>query len=76
MSDKSIMSNLKWSKYFILTTNLLAAILFYIAYKSSSNLWFLFTAIVLGLVFFAAGYFFIKLEAKFKRILNNSQNDN
>lgn len=75
MSEKKILSNLRWSKYFILITNLGASILFFIAYKLSSNVWFLVTAIVLFIVMFAAAYFFIRLEAKFKKILNTNKSE-
>ncbi len=73
MSNSKIMANLKWSKIFILFTNLLSSILFFFAYKLSLNIWFLITAIVLALALVASFIFFIKLEAKYREILNKEQ---
>lgn len=70
MSKSKILSNLKWSKIFILFTNLFASVLFYFAYKLSLNIWFLIVAIVLVLALVASFIFFIKIEAKYREILN------
>ena len=72
-SNSKIFANLKWSKIFILFTNLFSAILFYIAYKLSLNVWFLVAAIVLALALVVSFIFFIKLEAKYREMLNKEQ---